>query len=49
VVEFIAQPEGGAIYRATVMHRTSADRDAHANMGFEIGWGLALDQLLALA
>ena len=49
VVEFIPLPEGGTLYRATVMHRTTADRDTHAKMGFEIGWGLALDQLLALA
>ncbi len=49
VVEFLAQPDGGTLYRATVMHRTIADRDVHAKIGFEIGWGLALDQLLALA
>jgi uncharacterized protein YndB with AHSA1/START domain len=40
---------GGAIYRATVMHRTPADRDTHAKMGFEKGWGIALDQLVSLA
>jgi len=25
-----------------------ADADQHAAMGFEVGWGLALDQLVAL-
>jgi uncharacterized protein YndB with AHSA1/START domain len=48
VVEFEPAP-GGALYRATVSHRTRADRDTHAAMGFEQGWSAALDQLVALA
>lgn len=47
VVEFESAP-GGAVYRATVMHRTEADREVHEKMGFEKGWGMALDQLLEL-
>ena len=39
---------GGTLYRATVRHTTQADADQHAAMGFEVGWGLALDQLVAL-
>jgi len=39
---------GGALYRATGRHATQADADQHAAMGFEVGWGLALDQLVAL-
>jgi len=39
---------GGTLYRATVRHETVADAQAHAEMGFEAGWGAALDQLVAL-
>jgi uncharacterized protein YndB with AHSA1/START domain len=39
---------GGTLYRATGRHATQADADQHAAMGFEVGWGLALDQLVAL-
>jgi uncharacterized protein YndB with AHSA1/START domain len=38
----------GTLYRATGRHATQADADQHAAMGFEVGWGLALDQLVAL-
>ncbi len=48
VVEFEPAP-GGSLYRATVMHRTESDREVHEKMGFEQGWGIALDQLLELA
>ena len=32
-------------YTITVRHWTAEDRDAHAAMGFEAGWGMAADQL----
>jgi uncharacterized protein YndB with AHSA1/START domain len=52
VIEFEPAPfdsnGGGALYRATVMHRTEADREVHEKMGFEQGWSLALNQLLEL-
>lgn len=48
-LEFQTLPNGNALYRATVMHGTISDREKHEKMGFEKGWGLALDQLLALA
>lgn len=38
----------GTRYRATAIHGVAADRDRHAAMGFEEGWGKALDQLVAL-
>lgn len=41
--------EGGTRYAATVRHWSAEDRDAHAAMGFEGGWGIATDQLAALA
>lgn len=43
------QPEGsGTRYAAQVMHADTAGRDRHAAMGFEAGWGIALEQLIAL-
>ncbi|UAJ10142.1 SRPBCC family protein [Polymorphobacter megasporae] len=39
----------GTRYTAVVRHWTAADRDAHVAMGFETGWGIATDQLAALA
>jgi uncharacterized protein YndB with AHSA1/START domain len=39
---------GSTVYRATGRHATKASADQHAAMGFEVGWGLALDQLVAL-
>ncbi len=41
--------DGGTRYTAVVRHWTAEDRDAHAAMGFEAGWGIATDQLAALA
>lgn len=44
------EPEGaGTRYTAIVSHITEADRKTHADMGFEHGWGAALDQLVELA
>ena len=43
------EPEGaGTKYTAHVMHPDSESRKKHAEMGFEFGWGAALDQLVAL-
>jgi uncharacterized protein YndB with AHSA1/START domain len=47
IVEFEPAPDG-AIFRATVLHRTEADRAVHEKMGFREGWGIALDQLVEL-
>ncbi len=41
--------DGGTEYKAIVRHRTPEDRQKHADMGFEHGWGAAADQLAALA
>lgn len=43
-----ALPGGGTSYSARVMHQNEASRQAHAAMGFEQGWGIALDQLVEL-
>ena len=47
MVEFEPCTEG-SLYRAHVFHRTPADREIHEKMGFKEGWGIALDQLVAL-
>lgn len=47
IVEF-EEADGGTRYRATVRHGNPDDARQHADMGFEAGWGAALDQLLAL-
>lgn len=42
------EPQGnGSKYTATVLHADAEARDRHAAMGFEDGWGKALDQLVA--
>ncbi|MEY4765123.1 SRPBCC family protein [Aquabacterium sp.] len=42
-------PEGqGTRYEATASHADAASRARHEAMGFEAGWGAALDQLVAL-
>ncbi|WP_410499410.1 SRPBCC family protein [Chitinibacter sp. S2-10] len=39
---------GSTRYTAIVKHRDAAGRDQHASMGFEEGWGKALEQLVEL-
>lgn len=44
----LMQPEGtGTRYTAMALHRNADDRTRHEAMGFEQGWGTALDQLVA--
>jgi len=44
------QDEGGKTrYTARVVHWTEQDMKQHEAMGFEQGWGIATDQLEALA
>ena len=38
----------GTRYTATVIHADEAGRNKHAAMGFEAGWGAALEQLVAM-
>ncbi len=40
--------EGGTLYRAIAMHKDAEDRQKHEEMGFQTGWGQALDQLVEL-
>ena len=41
--------EGKTLYRATAMHGNAADRETHASMGFEQGWGTVAGQLEEVA
>ena len=47
-LRFDPLPSGGTRYRACVRHADEASCQVHANMGFEQGWGAALDQLVEL-
>ena len=44
----LAAHEGGTRYTATVFHADEAGCKKHAAMGFREGWGIALDQLVAM-
>jgi uncharacterized protein YndB with AHSA1/START domain len=45
----MADESGKTRYTATVRHWSSEDREAHEKMGFHEGWGIATQQLEALA
>ncbi len=44
----LADHEGGTLYTATVKHANEKGCQTHAAMGFEQGWGVALDQMVAM-
>lgn len=48
IIELQPTASGGTRYRAIAMHQEPEDNKRHADMGFEEGWGAALDQLVAL-
>ena len=43
----LADHAEGTHYVAHVMHKSEADRSAHAEMGFYDGWGTVIGQLAA--
>jgi uncharacterized protein YndB with AHSA1/START domain len=45
---FETLPDDRSRYTAIAMHQDEAGAQAHANMGFQQGWGAALEQLVAL-
>ena len=47
--EFTDDGAGGTHYRAAARHWDEATMTDHAAMGFEAGWGIVADQLLAVA
>jgi uncharacterized protein YndB with AHSA1/START domain len=43
------EPHGsGTKYSAHAMHKDEANRQKHEEMGFHVGWGICLDQLVEL-
>lgn len=48
IIELTAIDGGGTRYRAMARHGEKRQRDRHEAMGFTQGWGVALDQLVAL-
>jgi uncharacterized protein YndB with AHSA1/START domain len=47
---FEVHPDGdGTLYRASARHWTRDAMEQHREMGFEVGWGAAADQLKAIA
>jgi uncharacterized protein YndB with AHSA1/START domain len=48
-IQLADAPGGGTIYKASARHWSAEDREAHIKMGFHEGWGIATDQLEALA
>jgi uncharacterized protein YndB with AHSA1/START domain len=49
ILTFEDAGKGRTNYTARVRHWTVADREAHEKMGFKEGWGIATNQLEALA
>lgn len=47
-IELEPTADGGTRYRAIAIHADEAGCSQHREMGFEDGWGAALDQLVAL-
>ncbi len=43
------EEDGKTRYTARALHWTAQDCKAHEDMGFHVGWGIATDQLVALA
>jgi uncharacterized protein YndB with AHSA1/START domain len=41
--------KGKTLYTARALHWTKEDRETHEKMGFHQGWGIATDQMTALA
>jgi uncharacterized protein YndB with AHSA1/START domain len=45
VITFADAGGGKTRYKAIALHKDEADRDTHANMGFDEGWGTVATQL----
>lgn len=48
ILELTPNGSGGTHYRAVAIHGEAEHAKQHAEMGFEHGWGAALDQLVEL-
>jgi uncharacterized protein YndB with AHSA1/START domain len=45
ILTFEDAGDGRTHYKAVAIHRNAADRDRHAELGFQEGWGTCADQL----
>ena len=45
VITFADAGDGKTLYRAVALHKSTADRDMHEQMGFQDGWGTTARQL----
>ena len=45
ILTFADAGDGRTRYKAVAIHRNEADRETHARMGFQEGWGTCADQL----
>jgi uncharacterized protein YndB with AHSA1/START domain len=46
IITLEAAENGSTLYTARALHSNGDDRQRHAEMGFQEGWGIALDQLV---
>jgi uncharacterized protein YndB with AHSA1/START domain len=49
ILTFEDAGNGQTRYTARALHWTAENREAHEKMGFHEGWGIATDQMIALA
>ncbi len=49
IMTFEDNGDGRTRYKAVALHRNEKDRDTHAQMGFQEGWGTCADQLAEVA
>lgn len=47
-ITFEEAPNSQTHYKVHVLHSNAEDKKSHEEMGFEAGWGAALDQLIEL-
>lgn len=48
IVTFTPDGQGGTHYKAIARHKNTEDKKKHEEMGFQEGWGIACDQMVAL-
>lgn len=49
ILTFEDNGDGRTRYKAVTLHRNEQDRETHAKMGFQEGWGTCADQLAEVA
>jgi uncharacterized protein YndB with AHSA1/START domain len=49
IIDLAPDGNGGTQYTATARHRSEESRKMHEDMGFYVGWGIVVDQLVEYA